>query len=81
MGGRESPLQKPFDPRPAVSIPLLQPTPRRGSTAADGPSPPRRGAVAARGRWRGQVRPAPRCGRRRLIKEAGRAWLVVRLGR
>lgn len=40
MGRRESPLQKPFDPRPAVSIPLLQPTPRRGSTAADGPSPP-----------------------------------------
>lgn len=40
MGRRESPLQKPFDSRPAVSIPLLQPTPRRGSTAADGPSPP-----------------------------------------
>ena len=57
--------------------------PRRGAAQPrlTGRPPPRRGAVAARGRWRGQVRPAPRCGRRRLIKEAGRAWRVVRLGR
>lgn len=54
---------------------------RRAARSALSVRPPRRGAVAARGRWRGQVRPAPRCGRRRLIKRAGRAWRVAQPGR